>query len=97
MPTMHSATQVEQAVAALQALPRHEQCKTLAQMVFDGALTAAQGKDGLYELSAAELVQDILPLRCRQSAVENHLCEGLALLVSRERLQRRDGLLNLRG
>jgi len=55
MPTTHSATRVEQAVAALQPLPRHEQCKILAQMVFDGALTAAQGKDVLYELSAAEL------------------------------------------
>ncbi len=55
MPTTHSAVQVEQAVAALQPLPRHEQCKTLAQMVFDGALTAEQGKDALYELNAAEL------------------------------------------
>jgi hypothetical protein len=53
--------------------------------------------DGCAKLSCAELVQDILPLRCRQSAVENHLCEDLALLVSRERLQRRDGLLNARG
>jgi hypothetical protein len=55
MPTTRSATQIEQAVVALQPLPRHEQCKTLAQMVFDGALTTAQAKDVLYELSAAEL------------------------------------------
>jgi len=55
MPTTHSAPLVERAVAALQPLPRHEQSKTLAQMVFDGALTAEQGKDALYELNAAEL------------------------------------------
>jgi hypothetical protein len=55
MPTTHSTTEVEQAVAALQPLPRHEQCKVIAQMVFDSALTAAQGKDVLYKLSAAEL------------------------------------------
>ena len=55
MPTTHSATLVERAVAALQPLPRHEQCKTTAQMVFDGALTAEQGKNVLYELGAAEL------------------------------------------
>jgi hypothetical protein len=61
MPTTHSATRVEQAVAALQPLPRHEQCKILAQMVFDGALTAAQGKDVLYELSAAELGAPVQP------------------------------------
>lgn len=61
MSTTHSAAQVEQAVAALQPLPRHEQCKTLAQMVFDGALTAAQGKDVLYELCAAELGAPVQP------------------------------------
>jgi len=61
MPTTHSAVQVEQAVAALQPLPRHEQCKTLAQMVFDGALTAEQGKDVLYELTAAELAAPFQP------------------------------------
>ena len=55
MPTTHSAPLVERAVAALQPLARHEQSKTLAQMVFDGALTAEQGKDALYELNAAEL------------------------------------------
>jgi len=55
MPNTHPISQVEQAVAALHALPRHEQCRIIAQMVFDGALTRAQGKDVLYELSAAEL------------------------------------------
>jgi hypothetical protein len=55
MPITQSATKVEQTVAALNPLPRHEQCKMLAQMVFDGSLTAAQGKDALYELSLAEL------------------------------------------
>jgi hypothetical protein len=30
-------------------------------MVFDGALTAAQGKDVLYELSAAELGAPVQP------------------------------------
>jgi len=55
MPNTHMIAQVEQAVAVLQPLPRHEQCKIIAQMVFDGALTRAQGKDVLYELSAAEL------------------------------------------
>jgi hypothetical protein len=59
MPTTHSATQVEQAVAALQPLPRHEQSKTLAQMVFDGALTRAQAQDVLYELCAAELGEPV--------------------------------------
>jgi hypothetical protein len=57
MPT----TQIEQAVSALQPLPRHEQCKVIAQMIFDGALTQAQGKDVLYELSAAELVASVQP------------------------------------
>jgi len=55
MPNTHMIAQVEQAVAVLQPLPRHEQCKIIAQMVFDGALTRAQGRDVLYELSAAEL------------------------------------------
>ena len=55
MTSTHPVTPVEQAVAILQPLPRHEQCKVIAQMVFDGALTRAQGKDVLYELSAAEL------------------------------------------
>jgi hypothetical protein len=61
MPITPSATQVAHAVAVLQPLPRHEQCKILAQMVFDGALTAAQGKDVLYELSAAELAAPVQP------------------------------------
>jgi hypothetical protein len=61
MPTTHPATQVAQVVAALQPLPRHEQCKIIAQMVFDGALTTAQGKDVLYELSAAELDASVQP------------------------------------
>jgi hypothetical protein len=55
MPNTHPISQVEQAVAALQSLPRHEQCRIIAHMVFDGALTSAQGRDVLYELSAAEL------------------------------------------
>jgi hypothetical protein len=55
MPNTHPISQVEQAVAVLQSLPRHEQSKIIAQMVFDGALTRAQGKDVLYELCAAEL------------------------------------------
>jgi hypothetical protein len=53
--------------------------------------------EGCAKLSRGEFVQDILALLCGQSAIENHLREGLALLVSRERLQRRDGLLNLHG
>jgi hypothetical protein len=55
MPDTHPISRVEQAVTVLQPLPRHEQCKIIAQMVFDGALTRAQGKDVLYELCAAEL------------------------------------------
>ena len=55
MPNTHPISQVEQAVAALQPLPRHEQCRIIAHMVFDGALTRAQGKDVLYELCAGEL------------------------------------------
>jgi hypothetical protein len=53
--------------------------------------------EGCAKLSRAEFVQDILSLFCGQSAVENHLRDGLALLVSRERLQHRDGPLNQRG
>ena len=60
MPNTQPISQVEQAVAVLQPLPRHEQCKIIAQMVFDGALTPAQGKDVLYELSAAELGAPVL-------------------------------------
>ena len=60
MPNTHPISQVEQAVAVLQPLPRHEQCRIIAQMVFDGALTRAQGKDVLYELSAAELGAPVL-------------------------------------
>lgn len=52
-----SVTQVEQAVAALQPLSLHEQSKTLAQMVFDGALTATEGTDVLHELARLSLAQ----------------------------------------
>jgi hypothetical protein len=55
MPTMHPTTRVEQAFSHLQPLPRHEQCKIIAQMVCDGSLTHQQGKDVLYMLSADEL------------------------------------------
>ena len=55
MPTMHPITPVEQALSHLQLLPRHEQCKVIAQMVCDGSLTHQQGKDVLYMLCAGEL------------------------------------------
>ncbi len=55
MTSTHMTTPVEQAVAMLLPLPRHQQSQVIAQMVFDGALTAAQGKDVLFELSVAEL------------------------------------------
>ena len=54
------------------------------------------GLDGCTKLSRAELVQDILSLRACERTVENHLRDDPALLMSRKRMQRRDGLLNLR-
>ena len=54
------------------------------------------GLDGCTKLSRAELVQDVLSLRACERAVENHLRDDLALLMSRKRMQHRDGLLNLR-
>lgn len=68
----HTTSQVEQAVATLQPLPRYQQTKVIAQMVFDGALTAAQGKDVLFVLCAVELGAPIEEPSTWRRAFERH-------------------------
>ena len=45
----------EAAVILLHDMPPHEQCRHVAQMVYDGTLTHEQGKELLYALVDYEI------------------------------------------